>query len=362
MRIAILSCLDFQVPGGAERFFIDLAMALDATIVCLSVHENLFSLYPDAKKVHFSPLNIHLPREPLRQISGMNIFKRLRLDYDFYIATDDMALRFLKKNRPHLYYMLTPRRALYDMAYPTLEPMPVGKKQVYALLLWLFRSLDRRYVKRHVREIACISHTVRTRIWKAYQRPAKVIYPPIHVEKYKNQGSGDFWLSVSRIDKWKRIDLQVDAFRTLPDKSLLIAGRVYPEYESLVSAAPQNVRFLGPVSDEELIALYEKCRGFITTAIDEDYGLTPLEAMACGKPVIGVCEGGYQETILQGSTGLLVEPEVEELAKAVCTIDENPDIFAQEARRRAEQFDYKIFKEQIVTYVHACNKKFQIHG
>ncbi len=343
--------MDFRIPGGAERFFIDTARALDATIVCLSVSDEFFMLYPDAAKVRFFPLNKQLPHEPLRQIAGMWLFKRLKLNYDFYIATDDMALRFLSKNVAHCYLMLTPRRALYDMYYPTLASLPLVKRGLFRVVLSLFRYLDQRYVKQNITAIVAISHTVRTRIWKAYQKPATVIYPPIHREKYQNLGYGDFWLSVSRVDKWKRIDLQLEAFRLLPEKKLLIAGKIYPDYEYLLDLAPPNVIFLGAVADKELLDLYGLCRGFLTTAIDEDYGLTPLEAMACGKPVVAVCEGGYLETVAHGYTGLLVAPQPDAIAQAIMKVDDDPGRFGYEAERRADLFDYNLFKEQIVTYV-----------
>ena len=354
MEIAILTSLDFKIPGGAERFFIDLAAALDATIVCLSLDTELFTRYPDAEKVRFHPLNVNLPGEPLKQIAGMVLFKRLNLKYDFYIVTDDMALRFLKKDTPHIYMVLTPRRALYDMYYPTLSTLHHGRRELYIIFLSLFRFMDRRFVRKYVKSITCISHNVRNRIWKAYQSPSTVIYPPIHTERYRNYGYHDFWLSVSRVDKWKRIELQLETFRLLPDMRLIIAGTVYPEYKELVDNAPPNVSFYGTVGDAELITLYGTCRGFLTTAIDEDYGLTPLEAMASGKPVVAVREGGYLETVVEGQTGFLVGPEPSEIAAAIRQIDPNPEYYEEEGRRRAELFDYKVFKEQIVTYVHNC--------
>ena len=97
MRIAILSCMDFKIPGGAERFFIDMARALDATIVCLSVSDDLRTMYPDAAQVGFFRLDKMLPDEPLLQLPGMRLFKKLNPDYDFYIATENMSLRFFSK-------------------------------------------------------------------------------------------------------------------------------------------------------------------------------------------------------------------------------------------------------------------------
>ncbi|PKL60027.1 MAG: glycosyltransferase family 4 protein [Methanomicrobiales archaeon HGW-Methanomicrobiales-4] len=352
MKIAILSCLDFITPGGAERFFIDMAAALDATIVCLKYDPHLGYLYNQAGSVKFHPLNRSLPAEPFRQFAGMLLFRSLKLDYDFFIVTDDMALRYLIHDVPHCYFMLTPRRALYDMYYQTLADLPVLQRHAYAGVLTLFRYLDRRFVRTHVKDIAGISHNVRSRIWRTYQRHATVLYPPIHVESYINQGYGDFWLSVSRVDKWKRIELQVEAFRQMPDKHLKIAGRIYPGYEHLKKNAPANVEFLGIVGDEDLEKLYGNCRGFLTTAIDEDYGLTPLEAMACGKPVVATKEGGYLETVIDGYTGILVAPDHQAICDAIQLIDKNPSSYAEASRRRAESFDYKVFKEQISTYMH----------
>jgi glycosyltransferase involved in cell wall biosynthesis len=138
----------------------------------------------------------------------------------------------------------------------------------------------------------------------------------------------------------------------MPDKKLLIAGKVYPGYESLKATAPPNVKFLGAVSDIELLRLYGNCRGFLTTAIDEDYGLTPLEAMASGKPVVATKEGGYLETVIDGITGILVSPDILSICDAVKKIDHDPAQYLHASRKQAEKFDYKLFKEQLSTYVH----------
>ncbi len=351
MRIAILSALDFKTPGGAERFFIDLALALDATIVCLSFDETLCKLYPAAKEVRFLPLNKKLPKEPLRQIAGMLLFKRLKLDFDFFIATDDMTLRYLSKENPNLYLMLTPRRALYDMNYIILSEKSFIIREIYSLILSFFRLLDRHYVNKNVQNIAGISHNVRNRIWKYYGRTAKVLYPPIFLNKYHFLECGDFYLCVSRVDKWKRIELIVEAFREMPDKKLIIAGKIYPSYQDLVKNSPENVRFTGSISDDELQTLYATCRGFITMAIDEDYGLTPLEAMASGKAVIAACEGGYMETVVDGYTGYLISPEVNEIKNALLKVDASPDIFREASQKRVTSFDYYLFKEEVNNYV-----------
>lgn len=357
MRIAILFCNDFSVLGGAERFTLDLAKALDADIVCPMYNEEVIKTYDTNREIRFVSLNKQLPQEPLRQIAGMYLYSHLKLDYDFYIAIDDMSLHYLNPAIPHLYYMLTPRRAVYDMYYEFLSSQGLFKKIFCSIGLNLVSMYDRHFVKKNVTKFACISHNVRNRINKIYQRHAPVIYPPVHTENFKYRPGKGYWLSVGRIDKWKRIELQIEAFRRMPDKKLFIVGKIYPQYEEVVKNAPDNVSFITNVSEPTLIGLYSECEGFITTAIDEDFGITPLEAMASGKPVVATKEGGYLETIIDGHTGILVSPDVDEIVKAVNKISENPEQYKEACEAQARRFDYNVFKENINKLVESVNTK-----
>lgn len=350
MKIAILSCCDFSVIGGAERFIIDIARALDATIVTLGSANTVDNTY-EFSCVRFKFLDKKLPAEPLRQIIGTRLFKNLDLDYDFYISTDDMSMHFLTKDKPHLYYVFTPRRAFYDMYYDVMSTKHGLKSLMYKVGIWYFRNQDQKFVKNNIKNIACISNNVRNRIRKVYLRDAKVIYPCIDNSKYHNKPQENFWLSVNRIDKWKRIDLQVDAFRKMPDKKLLVVGTVYPVLQCIVDNAPSNVEFKGIVSEPELIDLYSRCTGFITTAIDEDFGITPLEAMASGKPVVATKEGGYLETVIDNFTGLLAISDVDDIIRCVNSVDyiekNHPGMYKDKCSQRAHEFDYKKFKMYI---------------
>ena len=347
MKIAILFCNDFSVLGGAERFTLDMAKALDADIVCPKYNEEVIKTYDTNREIRFVSLNKQLPQEPLRQITGMYLYSHLKLDYDFYIAIDDMALHYLNPGIPHLYYMFTPRRAVYDMYYDFLSSQGLLKKIFYSIALNLVSMYDRHFVKKNVIKFACISHNVRNRINKIYQRHAPVIYPSVHTENFQYRSGKGYWLSVGRIDKWKRIELQIEAFRKMPDKKLFIVGKIYPQYEEVVKNAPDNVSFITNVNKPKLIALYSECEGFITTAIDEDFGITPLEAMASGKPVVATKEGGYLETIIDGHTGILVSPDIDEIVQAVNKISENPEQYKETCEAQARRFDYIVFKEKI---------------
>ena len=354
LRIAILSCCDFSVVGGAERFIIDIARALDATIVSPGFFKNIDKTYHlEDVGLHF--LNKTLPKEPLKQIVGMKIFSKLKLDYDFYISTDDMSMHYLNKKVPHLYYIFTPRRAFYDMYYDVMSTKHGIKSIMYSMGIWLFRKHDRSYVNKNIKNIACISNNVRNRIRNTYLRDAEVIYPCIDVSKYEYKPHKGYWLSVNRVDKWKRADLQVEAFRQMPDKKLLIVGTVYDSMRDIVDNAPVNVSFVGNVSEQELIKIYSECIGLITTAIDEDFGITPLEAMASGKPVVATKEGGYLESVIDGHTGILVTPTIKEIIKAVKSISQNPESYKFACEQQADKFDYSIFKKHIMEVVNESN-------
>lgn len=345
MKIAILSCSDFSIIGGAERFIIDIARALDATIVSIGHADELNTTYY-TDDIQFVFLGKTLPAEPLRQIMGSWYFSRLNLDYDFYISTDDMSMHYLK-NKPHVYYMFTPRRAFYDMYYDVMSTKHGLTSLIYSVGIWLFRNHDQRFVKSNIKNIVCISNTVRNRIQKTYLRDSTVVYPCIETSKYKYKPHTGYWLSVNRVDKWKRIDLQVEAFRKMPDTKLVIVGTVYPGMQYIVDNAPDNVEFKGQVSEQELIELYSECIGFITTAIDEDFGITPLEAMASGKPVIATKEGGYLETVVDGITGMQVTPTINEIIQAVLTLSYEPERYSIRCRNQAYKFDYSVFKKEI---------------
>ncbi len=219
-------------------------------------------------------------------------------------------------------------------------------------LNFLIAGLSERYVE----NIACNSHNTRNRIYKVYQRDARVLYPPVHVGDYSCRSPEGYWLSVGRVDKWKRIPLQVEAFRQMPDKTLLVVGQVYPALRSMVENAPENVKFIGACEESRLIDLYSRCDGFITTAIDEDFGITPLEAMASGKPVVATKEGGYLETVADGYTGVLISPDIGSVVSAIREISNNPSAYTDECLKRAKMFDYSVFEKSIRNYVANCTE------
>jgi len=258
------------------------------------------------------------------------------MDEDVQVITDDIALWRADLSKPHLYYLTTPRRSLYDMK----EYASPGIKFISPLLV----NRDQAKIKQ-VKNIACISNTVRDRITRYYNRHSDVIYPCVHCEEYEWKESHGYWLSVQRVDKWKRVELQLEVFRELPDERLIIVGPIYPKYQDFVlgNEVPDNVSFYGNIKEKALKQIYSHCEGVLCTSINEDFGIVPLEAMASGKPVVAVDEGGYRETVVDMITGCLVDADKYGIKEGIEDCPNYPEMCIEQANR----FDYQVFKDTL---------------
>jgi glycosyltransferase involved in cell wall biosynthesis len=189
------------------------------------------------------------------------------------------------------------------------------------------------------------SDFVGRRIQKVYRRKAITIYPPVDTEAYTlHDKKEDFYVTASRLVPYKRIDLIVDAFRGLPDRRLLVIGEG-PEMEKLLAKAGPNVRLLGYQSPDHLRRYLQRARAFIFAA-EEDFGIVPVEAQACGTPVIAFGRGGVTESVIHGQTGLLFnEQTVQSLTQAITdfeTREWDPALI----RKNAERFSVPQFRER----------------
>jgi len=256
------------------------------------------------------------------------------MEEDVQVITDDWSLYNADLSKPHLYYLTTPRRSLYDMK----EHASPGIKFISPLLV----NRDQAMMKK-VENIACISNTVRDRITRYYNRHSDVIYPCVHCEDYEWKEPHNYWLSVQRVDKWKRVELQLEAFSEMPDKWLIVVGPVYPRYQHLVEEAPDNVSFYGNIKEHALKKLYSHSKGVLCTSINEDFGIVPLEAMASGKPVVAVDEGGYRETVVDMITGCLVDADKYGIKEGIEDCPNYPEMCIEQAMK----FDFPVFKDQL---------------
>ncbi|MGD0954503.1 MAG: glycosyltransferase [Methanotrichaceae archaeon] len=340
--------------GGGERVALELARALNADVITTDVDaESIRRLgYTD---VNVISIGNTIKNPPFKQISASLIFTRCDFTkkYDFFIFTGNWSHYAARKHKPNLWYCYSPTRAFYDLKDEIISRQPNRLVKQFAVS-WIKTHgwFDQRSVK-NLDRIVAISSNVQWRIQEYYGRQSSIIYPPVDTSRFKFEEYGDFWLSVNRIYPEKRIELQFDVFRELPEERLVIVGS-YSEgdhaskyYNELIKKMPQNVEIRNEVSDEEIIGLYAHCKGLICTALDEDFGLTPLEAMASGKPVVAVNEGGFKETVVHGKTGLLVLADKDELVRAIKEITRDPDRYKDACITRAKEFDTQVFLERI---------------
>jgi len=352
MELKVAVFVDYiGAVGGGERVALTLARALGGDVVTTDVN------FESIKKLGHQDLRIvslgeTLGMPPLKQISACAKFARCDLseEYDFFIFSGNWCHYAAKKHKPNLWYCHTPVRAFYDLrdAVVSRQPNPLlkGLASLWISAHWRF---DERAAK-SVDRIVVNSENVQKRVLAAYGLASTLIYPPVDLRKFRFEECGDFWLSVNRIYPEKRIELQFQVFRSIPEERLVVVGgyskgdHATRYYRRLMETIPENVIMLGEVSDEELTDLYARSKGLICTALDEDFGLTPVEAMASGKPVIAVKEGGFLESVIDGVTGRLVEARSDRIAEAIREISKEGCIGYKDAcRERAEDFSEEIF-------------------
>ncbi len=267
-------------------------------------------------------------------------FLKLNDDYDVLNAHIAPSHWARKNNERVLWYCHTPLRDIYDLYDYRISLKKGLGKLIYKIGAKAVRSIDQSIVK----DIECIvanSSNTKSRIEKYYGRKdAMVLNGGIDYKEYKNNGDGNYFLYVSRISPNKRQEYAMKAFEIFKRKkkgyNLVIAGalsrdRLYQQYyEKIAKEAKHigNVKFVLDASEQKIIELYSNSTAVLFTAMNEDYGLVPLEAMASSKPVISVNEGGPKETIIQGKTGYLAKSP-EEMAKYMLEIASDKE-FAEE--------------------------------
>jgi len=351
--------------GGAEIVGLTLARELKADFYTTNIDKEKI------KKMGFSDINLisigKIPiNAPFRQQIALGKFRKLNLKnkYDFYIIDGDWAMSGAVKNKPNLWYVHSPIREIWDLYKYTRENnVPWFLRWIFDLWVKYNRYLNKKYV-RYVDKIACNSKNTQNRIKKYLNKEATVINPPIETSQFHYKKTGNFWLSVNRLLALKRVDIQIKAFSQLPDEKLIIVGsyeqskhfRQYANYIKKIK--PKNVEILSWIDREKLIELYANCKGLIATAKDEDFGMSLIEAMASGKPVIAANEGGYKETVIDGITGKLIDDiNVDKLVQAIKEIGKNPEQYKNACFEQAKKFNTKIFMKKIKKAIeNKCSK------
>jgi len=249
----------------------------------------------------------------------------------------------------HICYCHTPARYAWDLSYLYARRVPRLLRGYLALVMHRFRVWDLSTASR-VDHFVANSRFVAQRIERYYRRSSTVIYPPVDTAHFTPGGkSGDYCLVVSRLTAYKQIDLAVKAFNRL-GKPLWIVGDG-PDRRRLQAMSGPNVRFLGALPREGVRDAMRGCQALIFPG-KEDFGITPVEVQATGRPVIAYGGGGALESVVDGVTGVLFgEQTAESLCEAVDTAAHLS--FDQDAiRRHAIQFDREVFCTKMTTFIH----------
>ena len=217
--------------------------------------------------------------------------------YDLVLSSESGPAKgvVIPSSARHVCYCHTPMRYLWDL-YPAYRNEWTRSRWKRALMtplanylrLWDYVSATR------VDEFVANSENVRRRIWKTYRRESEIVHPPVAVESFYHCPSDDYYLIVSELVAYKRLDSAIRVFAATGRKLRVVGDG--PEFKSLKRAATSNIEFCGRVPDDELRALYARCRAFLMPG-EEDFGITAIEALASGKPVIALGRGGVLESV-----------------------------------------------------------------
>ncbi len=231
-----------------------------------------------------------------------------------------------------------------------LQQVPAWQRPLLKVVMSLYR-LAYEHALRRMDVIVCNSETVRRRIKRFLGNDSVVIYPPCETERFRWINQDNYYLSTARLDSMKRVDLIVKAFDKMPNKRLLVVSEgVDMSKIKRIAEKALNIEVLGRVGEEHLSDLIGRCIATIYIPKDEDFGMSPVESMAAGKPVIGVREGGLLESVISGETGLLVRPEpvAEDIIEAVQQMDAQTALSMRGAcEAQARRFDKGVFLEKM---------------
>ena len=368
MRVALVHDWLTGMRGG-EKVLEELCLLFpDAPLYTLVHVPGSVSPVIERRPIRVSPIS-HLPGIARFYRRFLPFFPALieRFDlrgFDLVVSTSSCVAKGARAPRgtPHLSYVHSPMRYVWDRWDDYFGPGRAGLVTRAAMTLARepLRRWDRRTAARLDRIVANSSF-VAERIRRYWDRDAEVVHPPVDTERFRGTGEarGEEWLVVSALAPYKRVDLAIDAARVAGVK-LAIVGRG-PEEARLRRQAGDGVRFLGWQPDEELCSLYSRARGLLFPGV-EDFGIVPLEALACGCPVVAFAEGGAIETLRgaawegdpagwdRGGTGLFVrEQTVAALSRAILALAAEPQRFdADTCRRRAEEFGRPVFRRRVV--------------
>jgi glycosyltransferase involved in cell wall biosynthesis len=344
-----------QVSGGSERMALDLCHGLsDASLFVARTFPEAVTLnnnYSDELQALGNALS-----KPLGRIMESVYCFKYRSKFlnhvqnAYYLGNYAPLAVHHQTHGKKIYYCNTPPRFAYDWNEQYRNQANLLRRPFDYFVSHYRRAYEQAVSQMDI--VVANSENIRQRIKKYLGLDSQVIYPPVHVEKYRWLAQGDYFVSSARLMPYKRIRTIVEAFRRLPSQRLVVLSGG-PEAASLrrLAAGAENIRFTGWQTEAQLLSWIGNARAAIYIPKAEDFGLSPVEAMSAGKPVIGVAEGGLLETILHEQTGLLLPPDptAEDLILAVTRLNPATALAMRgTCEARAQLFSRNIFLEKML--------------
>lgn len=262
----------------------------------------------------------------------------------------------------HVCYCHSPVRYAWDLYHQYIKEANlktktpkgfIAKLALHYLRLWDVASANK------VDYFIANSNFIAKRIRRVYHRLSTTIYPPVDIDSFQLQEKKkEYYVTASRLVSYKRIDLIIDAFKEMPEKELFVIGSG-PDFEKLNAKKSTNINLLGYQSFSVLIEYMQNAKAFVFAA-NEDFGITPVEAMACGTPVVAYGNGGSLETVIENKTGVFFyEQSKESIIEAIGTLDLiYPSLDFRYIRENAERFNQERFRQEIKDFIDKAYKKF----
>jgi len=345
------------VSGGAERLVLWMSEVFPEAPIYTSVYLP-DQTFPEFKQKHVIALPFSRFIRTERQFKllfplWLIEFQLMKFrEYDVVLTSSTYLAKYIKpaNKGSHRAYINAPFRFLWkpesysDESLPTNKPLTaLIKVFLPALRAWDFKATQK------IPFIAANCENMGREIERVYRRKPSVITAPIRIDDYPlSDGRGEYFITVSRLISHKRIDLAIEACNRLK-LPLMVVGDG-PEREKLEEMAGDTIRFTGSVSDLELKRLYQGAKALLFPS-HEDFGIVPLEAQACGIPVIAFGRGGVLETVLEGKTGFFFQEQTaDSLCNAMVKMSDG-NFSPVEIRKWVSRFDFSSFKSKLIQFV-----------
>ncbi len=364
MKVAIVHDWIINI-GGAEKVLkaileifpdadIYTLVYLKDTLRKLGINNKVYSSFISGLPFGKTKYSYYLPLMPLA-IEQFDLSK-----YELIISSSHCVAKGIltKSYQIHICYCHTPMRYIWDLYFSYLKEHKLknGIKSIFVkLILHYLRIWDVLSANR-VDYFIANSQNVANRIKKIYRRDSIIIYPPVDVEKFHpSYEKEDYFLVLSRLVPYKKVDLVVETFNEL-NLPLIVIGEG-EEMGRIKKMAKENIKILGWQEDDVVKEYLAKAQALIF-ASEEDFGIVPVEAQACGTPVIAYNKGGAKETVIDGETGILFEEQnVESLKRAVLRFLKERDNFQRDKiMKNAKRFSKDRFKREFKSYIDGIMK------